>query len=96
MAKISITGAYRLTGASTLLINNFKIQVVQTISKIRQELGEITMLFHCCGIPNPRTELESPPEIRRTFEISVLSHFWVCFTKFYDYSIQKIYYIKDI
>lgn len=34
------------------------------------------MLLHCCGVPSPRS-LQDPPEIRKTMDVSVLSHFWV-------------------
>ncbi|XP_043462518.1 17-beta-hydroxysteroid dehydrogenase 13-like isoform X1 [Leptopilina heterotoma] len=51
-------------------------QVAQTVNDIKAELGEVTMLFHCCGVPSPRS-LQDPPEIRKTMDVSVLSHFWL-------------------
>lgn len=44
---------------------------------IQSELGEVTMLFHCCSIPSPRALVQDPPEIRHTIDLTILSHFWV-------------------
>ncbi|KAI4500186.1 hypothetical protein M0802_004603 [Mischocyttarus mexicanus] len=52
-------------------------QVTATVKKIVLEMGEITMLFHCCGFPSPHALIRDPPEIRQTIDISVLSHFWL-------------------
>lgn len=52
-------------------------QIAQTMEAIKSELGEVTMLFHCCGVPSPRALIQHPMEIRQTMEVSVLSHFWV-------------------
>lgn len=52
-------------------------QVAEIVEKVRSELGEVTMLLHCCGVPSPRALIHDPPEIRRTMDVSVLSHFWV-------------------
>ncbi|XP_014229758.1 17-beta-hydroxysteroid dehydrogenase 13-like [Trichogramma pretiosum] len=50
-------------------------QISNTIEAIRRELGEVTMLFHCCGVPSPRTLSESPPNIRSLLDTAILSHF---------------------
>ncbi|KAJ8684462.1 hypothetical protein QAD02_020254 [Eretmocerus hayati] len=50
-------------------------QVIETVNSVRSELGEVTMLFHCCGVPSPRSLTEDPIEIRKIFDISILSHF---------------------
>ncbi|KAL2749098.1 17-beta-hydroxysteroid dehydrogenase 13-like [Vespula maculifrons] len=52
-------------------------QVTATVTKIILEIGEITMLFHCCGFPSSNTLIRDPPEIRQTIDVSVLSHFWL-------------------
>lgn len=52
-------------------------QVAHTTELIKDHLGEITMLFHCCGLPSPRALTQEPPEIRVTMDLCVISHFWV-------------------
>lgn len=54
-----------------------KSEVAHTVNIIQSELGEITMLFHCCSIPSPRALLQDPPEIRHTIDLTVISHFWL-------------------
>ncbi|KZC06947.1 Epidermal retinol dehydrogenase 2 [Dufourea novaeangliae] len=54
-----------------------KNEVARTVNIIRSQLGEITMLFHCCSIPSPRALIEDQPEIRHTIELTVVSHFWL-------------------
>lgn len=56
-----------------------KKQVENTVKKIKNDLGEITMVIHCCGVPSPRVIIQEPPEIQKAMELSVISHFWVCF-----------------
>lgn len=51
-------------------------QVADTVQAIKMELGEVTMLFHCCGVPSPRALTQDSQEIRQTMDISILSHFW--------------------
>ncbi len=52
-------------------------QVAATVQAIRIELGEVTMLFHCCGVPSPRTLAQDPVEIKSTIDLAILSHFWL-------------------
>lgn len=66
-------------------------QVADTVEAIRIELGEVTMLFHCCGVPSPRALAENPVEIKRTLDISILSHFWVNRTNYWK---KKVNYTK--
>lgn len=54
-----------------------KDQVSRTIQCIEQEVGPISMLFHCCGVPSPRTYTNNPPAIQDTINVSIMSHFWV-------------------
>lgn len=53
-----------------------KEQVAQTVEAIRHELGDVTMLLHCCGVPSPRALIQDT-EIRRTINVAILSHFWL-------------------
>ncbi|XP_076243083.1 17-beta-hydroxysteroid dehydrogenase 13 [Calliopsis andreniformis] len=54
-----------------------KNKVARTVNNIRSELGEVTMLFHCCSIPSPRALIEDKQEIRHTIDLTVISHFWL-------------------
>ncbi|KAG7207726.1 hypothetical protein KM043_009342 [Ampulex compressa] len=54
-----------------------KDEVARVVDIIRSELGEVTMLFHCCGVPSPRSLIQDLPGIRETMDVSVLSHFWL-------------------
>ncbi|CAK9815287.1 Epidermal retinol dehydrogenase 2 [Anthophora plagiata] len=54
-----------------------KDKVADTVNSIKFELGEVTMLFHCCSIPSPRALLQDPPEIKHTIDLTVISHFWL-------------------
>lgn len=51
--------------------------VFEAIQAATVELGEVTMLLHCCGVPSPRALAQDPAEIRNMMDISILSHFWV-------------------
>lgn len=44
---------------------------------IKIELGEVTMLLHCCAVPSPRALEQKQVEIRSMMDIAILSHFWV-------------------
>ncbi|XP_034943370.1 17-beta-hydroxysteroid dehydrogenase 13-like [Chelonus insularis] len=52
-------------------------QVATTVEAIRHDLGNVTMVLHCCGVPSPRALIEDPPGIKEALEISVISHFWL-------------------
>lgn len=54
-----------------------KNDVIRTTTAIEKTFGHITMLFHCCGVPSPRTLVTEPPSIQETLNLSVISHFWV-------------------
>lgn len=57
---------------------------------IKNELGDITMLFHCCGLPSPRTLVQASSEVRDTMDLSVISHFWVSsFDVYFDIQTLK-------
>lgn len=50
-------------------------QVKATIAQIEEEVGDITMYFHCCGVPSFRTLTSEPPTIQEIMNIGVVSHF---------------------
>ncbi|XP_018050707.1 PREDICTED: 17-beta-hydroxysteroid dehydrogenase 13-like isoform X2 [Atta colombica] len=54
-----------------------KDAVVQIVNLIKIELGNITMLFHCCGLPSPRALIQESSEVRDTMDLSIISHFWL-------------------
>lgn len=54
-------------------------QVAKTVQTIEREVSAITMLFHCCGVPSPRSYTHEPPAIQETINVSIMSHFWVSF-----------------
>lgn len=52
-------------------------QVERTIKTIEQDVGEITMLYHCCSLPSPRVVVTNPPSIKQTIDVSITSYFYV-------------------
>lgn len=56
-----------------------KRQNVQTLAaQLKKDLGFISMLFYCCGIPSPRSLLTQPPQdIHDTLDLTLTSYFWV-------------------
>ncbi|XP_077257676.1 17-beta-hydroxysteroid dehydrogenase 13 isoform X1 [Temnothorax americanus] len=54
-----------------------KDTVARTVNLVKNELGNITMLFHCCGLPSPRALIQESSEVRDTMDVSVISHFWL-------------------
>ncbi|XP_011633308.1 17-beta-hydroxysteroid dehydrogenase 13-like isoform X1 [Pogonomyrmex barbatus] len=54
-----------------------KDMVAQTVNLIKNELGDITMLFHCCGLPSPRALVQESSKVRDIMDLSVISHFWL-------------------
>jgi NAD(P)-dependent dehydrogenase (short-subunit alcohol dehydrogenase family) len=56
--------------------------VEKTINSIEKEIGDVTMLYHCCSLPSPRTVVTEPPSVKRTIDISVTSYFYVSFNLF--------------
>ncbi|KAK9296495.1 hypothetical protein QLX08_009539 [Tetragonisca angustula] len=53
-------------------------EVAHVVDAIQLELGEVTMLFHCCSIPSPKVLLQQDqPEIKHTIDLTILSHFWL-------------------
>lgn len=53
-------------------------KVLETARMVADEVGDITMMFNCFGVPSPRSLLaQKPPDIKDTINLGVLSHFWV-------------------
>ncbi|XP_015175486.1 PREDICTED: epidermal retinol dehydrogenase 2-like isoform X3 [Polistes dominula] len=77
--KATVQRAVQLSGNAKPYICDVtnEDQVTATVTKIVLEIGEITMLFHCCGFLSPHALIRDPPKIRQTIDISVLSHFWL-------------------
>ncbi|XP_070504912.1 17-beta-hydroxysteroid dehydrogenase 13-like isoform X2 [Chironomus tepperi] len=51
--------------------------VEHTISKIERDIGGISMLYHCCSIPSPRSVVTNPPSVKDTLDVSVTSYFYL-------------------
>uniref|UniRef100_A0A0B7BGP2 Short-chain dehydrogenase/reductase 3 n=1 Tax=Arion vulgaris TaxID=1028688 RepID=A0A0B7BGP2_9EUPU len=53
-------------------------QIKAVADKVRSDVGEVTILINNAGIVNGGPLLElSEADIRRTFEVNTLSHFWM-------------------
>jgi hypothetical protein len=54
------------------------LQVDKTAEIIRKEVGSVTVIINCCNLPSPRVRTQHPaPDIHKTLDVCVLSHFWV-------------------
>lgn len=52
--------------------------VLETAAKVREEVGDVTVLVNNAGImPSHTLPGHKPEEIRKIFDINVLAHFWV-------------------
>lgn len=51
--------------------------VLKTVRTIEKDVGPISVLIHCCGVPSPRSYSSEAPPIRDTLNVSIVSHFWV-------------------
>lgn len=52
--------------------------VIEVAEKIQKEVGDVTILINNAGIMPTRPFLEQTnEEIKRTFDINVMAHFWV-------------------
>lgn len=72
----SINGSGYVAHAFECDLTN-KNDIIRTINAIEKRFGQITMFFHCCGVPSPRSLITDPPPIQATLNLSVVSHFWV-------------------
>ncbi|XP_021192123.3 epidermal retinol dehydrogenase 2 isoform X1 [Helicoverpa armigera] len=47
-------------------------------SQLKKDVGFVSMLFYCCGIPSPRSLLTQPPQdIHDTLDLTLTSYFWL-------------------
>ena len=54
-------------------------QIKALVTKIKSEVGDITILVNNAGIVNAKSILElTDTQIRRIFDINILAHFWLC------------------
>lgn len=64
-------------------------QIIETATKIKEQVGVVTILVNNAGIMPTHTLLkQTEGEIRKTFEINVMAHFWMLQTYLPD-MIQK-------
>ena len=58
--------------------------VLSLASKVKEEVGDVTILVNNAGIMTCQPLLRhNPQEIRKTYDINVLAHFWVSFCGIY-------------
>lgn len=58
-----------------------RVNVSNLASQVMKDLGVVSMLFYCCGIPSPRSLLTQPPQnIHDTLDLTLTSYFWVSCT----------------
>ena len=63
--------------------------VKKTAESVRQDLGEVDILVNNAGIMNVKEFKDlSETDIRRTMDVNVMAHFWVCFTTYLHNSIH--------
>lgn len=54
-------------------------EIYKMAKKVREEVGEVTLLVNNAGIVTGKKLLEtSDEEILATFDVNSLAHFWVC------------------
>ncbi|KAJ1531732.1 hypothetical protein ONE63_000395 [Megalurothrips usitatus] len=52
--------------------------VFKVAEKVKRDVGFVSMIIHCCGMPSPNSLVtQPPPDIRATMDRSVMSHFWI-------------------
>jgi all-trans-retinol dehydrogenase (NAD+) len=52
-------------------------EVWAMVARVATEVGPITMLFHCAGLPSPRSLVEDSPPVEATLKLGVTSYFWL-------------------
>ncbi|XP_034253570.1 17-beta-hydroxysteroid dehydrogenase 13-like [Thrips palmi] len=53
-------------------------QVFKIADNVKKDVGFVSMIIHCCGMPSPNSLVaQPPPEIQTTMDRSVMSHFWI-------------------
>ncbi|XP_041975705.1 epidermal retinol dehydrogenase 2-like isoform X2 [Aricia agestis] len=55
-----------------------KNNVTNLAKQLKEEIGFISMIFYCCGIPSPRSLVDQPPQdIHETLDLTLTSYFWL-------------------
>lgn len=55
-----------------------RIQVYETADRVRQDVGDVSLLVNNAGIVNGKWFLDTPDEkIEKVMEVNVIAHFWV-------------------
>lgn len=72
-----------------------KRQNVHTLAtQLKKDLGFVSMLFYCCGIPSPRSLMTQPPQdIHETLDLTLTSYFWVRNFR-YEFEYTYCLYLK--
>lgn len=60
-----------------------QVKVEKTIESIKTDVGEVSVLFHCCSLPSPRSVVNDAPPVKKTFDLTVTSYFYVSFLIFF-------------
>ena len=60
--------------------------VLSQANKVKEEVGDVSILINNAGIMHCHPLLRhTPQEIRKTYDINVLAHFWVSFSGHLQY-----------
>lgn len=55
-----------------------KTQIKKTAEKVRNEVGDVTILLNNAGVVSGKKLINMPDElVKRTFDVNLLAHFWV-------------------
>ncbi|XP_068626719.1 epidermal retinol dehydrogenase 2-like isoform X2 [Battus philenor] len=55
-----------------------KENVTTMSEQVKDDVGFVSMLFYCCGIPSPRSLMTEPPQdIHETLDLTLTSYFWL-------------------
>ncbi|CRL07775.1 CLUMA_CG020729, isoform A [Clunio marinus] len=55
-------------------------QVEKTIYAIERDIGEVSMMFHCCSLPSARSIVNNPPPVHEIIDLSITSYFYKVLT----------------
>ena len=68
-----------------------KDEIYQTAERVKEEVGNVSMLVNNVGIVNCKSILElKDEEIIRTVDINFLAHYWVSVTSMFDHRIMCV------
>ncbi|XP_013176928.1 PREDICTED: epidermal retinol dehydrogenase 2-like isoform X1 [Papilio xuthus] len=55
-----------------------KENVMKMSEQVKKDVGFVSMLFYCCGIPSPRSLMTQPSQdIHETLDLTLTSYFWL-------------------